>query len=270
MAPSTPTDISPLAALLRRYAYAYTACHDLTVCDEIMVEDYRLKMGPFEAKGRDETYKPTAAQQFRQFPGLGFTVHDLVLSRDRAALHFTEHGYSPRHGRPAAWHGVSLYRWDGERLLECRVEQDYFARRAQLRGEAAPVMSSPGIDPWSAAPGGHDESVHAAALGWLRDGGLGRIPVGGMDDETHRASARVVLDDMRTEVLDLFVADDRAAFHAVVEGRYAGGLPGCDDVAGAAGQLYVAGLVTFAEGRVVRATAVSDRLAFERRLRRRP
>lgn len=258
--------VSPLAAALRRYSYAYTAVHDLAVCDDLMVEDYRLVMGPFVAQGRDDSYKPAAVKQFDQFPGLGFTVHDLVLGHDRAALHFTEHGRSMSHGRTAAWSGVSLYRWDGQRLLECRVEQDYFARRGQLRGETAAVLSSPAVDPWTQVPAGHDDAVAGTARRWLTGGGLVDLPQGALDDERHRPMARVWLDDVTTDVLDLFAAGDRAAFHVALDGRYAGGLPGRDTYTGRSGRLYAAGVLTVAGDEVTSVSAVSDRLAFERRL----
>ena len=144
--------LHPLAALLRRYAFAYTAAHDFDVCREIMVDDYVLRMGDAELRGRDDHYVPATRKQYRQFPGLGFTVHELVLGEDRAAFHFTEHGRSTLHGGCASWQGISLYRWNGERLVECRVEQDYHGRRTQQRlGVAQPVRPA-GIDPWTAPP----------------------------------------------------------------------------------------------------------------------
>src|SRR2546430_12055290 len=133
MEPSVP---EPFVALMRRYCIDYTARHDLSVCDDIMVPGYTLHMGVHHLAGRDEAYKPAAAAQFRQFPGLCLTVNEIICSGDRLALRFTEHGASARHdGARAAWAGVGLYRWDGQRLLENYVEQDYFGRRRQLRSE---------------------------------------------------------------------------------------------------------------------------------------
>ncbi len=50
--------IAPLAASLRRYCFAYTASHDPSVCDDIMVEDYTLHMGEFEIPAATTTTSP--------------------------------------------------------------------------------------------------------------------------------------------------------------------------------------------------------------------
>jgi predicted ester cyclase len=250
------TDLHPLAALLRRYAFGYTAAHDFAVCRELMVEDYVLRMGEHEVRGRDSAYVPATEKQYRQYPGLGFTVHELVLGEDRAALHFTEHGRSVLHGGCAAWSGISLYRWDGARLVECRVEQDYAGRRAQQRSGRANPVEAPGIDPWVVDPGPADAGTEAVVRGWLGSGGLADAPPGSLDDEHGAAPDRVRLDDPATTVLDLFTAGDRAAFHVLAEGTRDG----------RPASLYACGLATVAGGEVVAVRAVTDRLAAERRL----
>src|SRR5437763_13760106 len=104
--------MEPFVALIRRYCIDYTARHDLSVCDDIMVPGYTLHMGVHHLAGRDDAYKPAAAAQFRQFPGLCLTVNAIICSGDRLALRFTEHGASVRHdGARAAWGG------DGEAML---------------------------------------------------------------------------------------------------------------------------------------------------------
>jgi hypothetical protein len=250
------TDLHPLAALLRRYAFGYTAAHDFAVCRELMVEDYVLRMGEHEVRGRDSAYVPATEKQYRQYPGLGFTVHELVLGEDRAALHFTEHGRSVLHGGEAAWSGISLYRWDGERLVECRVEQDYAGRRAQQQSGRAHAIEAPGIDPWTGAAGAADPGTEAVVREWLSSGGLGRSAVGSLDDEHSAAVDRVRLEDAATTVLDLFTAGGRGAFHVVVSGMWDG----------RAASLYSTGLVTVAGGEVVGVRAITDRLGFSRRV----
>jgi hypothetical protein len=258
--------LHPLAALLRRYAFAYTAAHDFAVCREIMVEDYLLRMGDIELRGRDDRYVPATQKQYRQYPGLGFTVHELVLGEDRAAFHFTEHGRSTLHGGCASWQGVSLYRWDGERLLECRVEQDYHSRRTQQRLGTVHPVRPPGIDPWTAPPRSPDPDVDAVAHRWLAGGRLLDAPIGSLDDERDAPARRVLLSAPATEVLDLFGAGDRVAFHVVARGTYAGGLDGRDHLRGLPAELYASGLLTVRDGTVTDVYAVTDRLAAERRL----
>jgi predicted ester cyclase len=250
------TDLHPLAALLRRYSFGYTAAHDFAVCRELMVEDYVLRMGEHEVRGRDTAYVPATEKQYRQYPGLGFTVHELVLGEDRAALHFTEHGRSVLHGGGAAWSGISLYRWDGARLVECRVEQDYAGRRAQQRSGRAHRVQAPGIDPWTVDPSPAGAATESVVRDWLGVGGLADAPAGSLDDEHSAAPDRVLLDGATTTVLDLFAAGDRAAFPVLVEGTR-DGRPAA---------LYATGLASVAGGEVVAVRAITDRLAAERRL----
>jgi predicted ester cyclase len=188
--------VHPLAALLRRYAYAYTAAGDLSVARELMTPDYTLTMGTHVLRGRDQAYLPAVARQFRQFPTLGFTVHALVLGEDRAALRFTEHGRSTRTGTLAAWTGVSLYTWDGSRLTSCRVEQDYASRRHQLTTGTCDPVRPPAPDPWSVAPSPPDPAAEHTVRGWLAD----------------------------VEILDLFSAGPHVAFHTRRATRHTTGI----------------------------------------------
>ena len=127
-----------------------------------MVEDYTLHMGPHRVVGRDGNYRRAAERQFGQYPGLGFTVHDLLTNGDRIALRFSEHGRSARMGSCAVWGGISTYRWDGERLTECWVEQDYYARRRQLDAGISNPVEPPAIDPWSSGPEAAEANCEAA------------------------------------------------------------------------------------------------------------
>jgi hypothetical protein len=258
--------LHPLAAVLRRYSYAYTAAHDFRVCSEIMVDDYVLRMGEHEIRGRDAEYIPATRKQYRQYRGLGFTVHELVLGEDRAALHFTEHGRSAVHGGGAAWSGVSMYRWDGRRLIECRVEQDYYGRRTQQRTARANPILSPGLDPWTAHPAETDPDTESVVRTWLAAGGLGDAPIGSLDDEHAAPARRMLLSQPRTTVLDLFSAGDRVAFHVLLHGTYAGGLDRLDGYRHQPAALYVTGLATVRYGQVTDIRAITDRLAAERRL----
>ncbi|TDV56230.1 nuclear transport factor 2 family protein [Actinophytocola oryzae] len=237
----------PLAALLRRYAYAYTASGDVTRCRELMVDDYELTMGPVTLHGRDTEYLAAVRKQLRQFPALGFTVHDLVLGEDRAALRFTEHGRSTRTGTAAAWSGVSLYRWDGARLTHCGVEQDYASRRRQLETRACQVVASPAVDPWSVEPAAADREAEYAVRAWLEGAGVASLPAGSLDDEHVAPQDRMVPRDGTVTVLDLFSAGSRVAFHIRLDG--------------AATTRYVAGIAEVVGGAVASVRCVTDRLS---------
>jgi predicted ester cyclase len=258
--------LHPLVRLMRQYVYAYTCCHDFAECRRLIVDDYVLRMGEHELAGRDGQYIAATAKQYRQFPGLALTVHDVIVGEDRIAMHFTEHGRSTICDRLAAWSGISMYRWNGKKLTECRVEQDYFARRNQLRDNVCAPIVAPAVDPWSGrqqAPACGD--THKLVRDWLLRGELSRAPIGSLDDEYFAPACRPILSNQHVSILDMFTAGPRAAFHVVIRGRYRGGLDHPDVVANAEIPLYVAGLVTVRDGQV-QVRAVTGRIAAERRL----
>lgn len=258
--------IPAFGLVLRDYAYAYTASHDFDVCDRLMVEDYVLRMGEFEIRGRDEAYKPATEKQYRQYPGLGFTIHDFMTTGDRAALRFSEHGKSLLTGQLTSWRGISLYRWDGERLTECRVEQDYYSRRRQSEGGTSHPVPSPGTDPWTDSLAAPSTEVEDAVRGWLERGELFESETVSFDDEPEAGRERARLDGLSVEVLDLFSCGDQAAFHVRADGVYSGGL-GEEFAAlvGTSGSLYASGYVNAAGG-TISGHIVTDRLSFTRRL----
>lgn len=255
--------LPPLATVLRDYAYGYTAAHDFSVSNRIMVPDYVLHMGPITLRGRGGEYQTATRRQFEEFPGLGFTVHRFVTNGDRAALHFSEHGRSEKTGTSAVWEGISLYRWDGRSLTECRVEQDYHSRRRQLGSGVATEPKPPALDPWAHSQAEASAGTDSAVRRWLgkpgwRRGGAGLV----VDDGTEQ----LVLEQERTEILDLFTAGDTAAFHVLLSGAYAGGLEGCEDRAGTPADLYATGIVRVTPDRRVHGQIITDRLSARRRL----
>ena len=251
--------MEPFVALMRRYCLDYTARHDMAVCDDIMVPGYTLHMGGHEVAGRDEAYKPAAAAQFRQFPGLCLTVNEIICSGDRLAMRFSEHGASARHvGASASWGGIGLYRWDGQRLAENFVEQDYFARRRQLADGSPDPVEPPAVAPWDTPAAAPDPDAEAAVRAWLMAGDVTGVTV---DDG--RTAHRIVAAE-RTEVNDLFSAGDKVAFHAVQHGPLAGDDP---DFAGDGPvSLHLAGVVSVAGRRVIAGRVIRDRLGLSKRL----
>lgn len=257
--------VPALASRLRRYCFAYTASHDPSVCDDIMIEDYTLHMGEFQIRGRDDNYKPAAERQYRQFPGLGMSVHDLLVTPERAALHFSEYGRSVLSGTSAVWNGISMYHWDGERLTDCRVEQDYYSRRRQLRSGEPNRIEAPAHDPWAHPIEQPDAQVEAATREWLSRNGLVTLAIGSMDDEPVTSVARIVLDRPEIEILDCFSGAGRAAFHVTATGTITGWPGAADGVIGKRTTVYYSGIAHVRGGQVVGARVISDRLAVERR-----
>lgn len=264
--PAETPAVPVLASRLRRYCFAYTASHDPSVCDDIMIEDYTLHMGEFEIRGRDDNYKPAAEKQYRQFPGLGMSVHDLLITPERAALHFSEYGLSVLSGTTAAWSGISMYHWDGDRLTDCRVEQDYYSRRRQLQSGEPNRIDAPAHDPWASPIQQPDAQVEAVTREWLSRGGLVTLAIGSTDDEPVASAARIVLDQPEIEVLDCFSGAERAAFHVTATGTITGWPGAADGVVGKRTTVYYSGIAHVRDGQVASARVMSDRLAAERRI----
>lgn len=256
-------------ALMRRYCHDYTNRQDFTACDTIMVPQYTLHMGTYHLTGRDSAYKPATSRQFQQFPGLCLTVNELVTNGDRLCLRFSEHGASVRHaGALAAWGGIGLYKWDGERLTENFVEQDYYSRRAQLASGAALPVETSAIAPWDAQPAPADPSAEAIVRELLEEGDLTQTRGVVFDDEWTGAVRQRVIEPTGAQIDDLFSAGSQVAFHAALRGRVADDFA-IGDVAAARGQdavLHMSGLVTLRDGQIVSGRVIRDRLGLYRRL----
>lgn len=260
-------NLDPLSKLLQRYCFAYTATHDFSVADQIMADDYTFYMGEHVFTGREEAYKPAADRQFKAYPGLGFAVHDFFSNGDRCAMYFSEYGHAVQHNADTAWHGVSLYRWNGKRLTECRIEQDYYARRRQLATKIPDPVDQPAYAPWTATAQKADPSSEAVVSAWLKDGGLLKSEIGSLDDEHFAPSiARVLLRNEKTEITDIMSAGKRVAFQIKIAGQYAGGLAELSGHEGADAVLYATGMADVEDGAVRNVKAVTDRYTMERRV----
>ncbi|TWE23588.1 SnoaL-like polyketide cyclase [Prauserella muralis] len=263
--------MQPFVSLMRRYVVDYTNRHDTTVCREIMEPDYVLHMGRFDLAGRDDAYIPAVRKQFEQFPGLTLTVHQLVASGDRLAMRFSEHGASVRHsGHRAAWAGIALYRWNGSKLTENFVEQDYFARRRQLGDGVCDPLEAPAPAPWDTTAEPANPAAERLVRDWLTAEWTDGVDARGVayDDEwTGRDPAPLIAADT-TDIHELFSAANTVAFRGVQHGTYLGGL-GADvsNRLDCPANVHLAGLLTVTEGHRLSGRIVRDRLGLYRALR---
>ncbi|MBN9110281.1 MAG: ester cyclase [Pseudonocardia sp.] len=247
----------PFVALMRRYVNDYTNRHDTSVCAEIMEPDYTLRMGPHEVAGRDELYIPAAQKQFTEFPGLCLTVHEIVTNGERLAMRFSEHGRSVRHdGAAAVWTGLGLYRWNGRKLVDNFVEQDYLSRRRQLAGGPTAVVEAPATAPWDTVAAAPSPEAEAVVRAWI----------GRDDDNVTVDDSPSLLVDASSQVDDLFSAGPNVAFRVTRTGTYSGGLDVDPAMVGRPATLHMVGLVHVTDGRVVGGNVVRDRLGLTRSL----
>jgi hypothetical protein len=262
--------MEPFVALMRRYCIDYTNSHDQSVCDEIMEPHYVVHISGFDLP-RDAAYKPAVTRVFARFPGLQLQVHELVTNGERLAMRFSEHGAAvDAGGRLAAWGGIGLYRWNGRRLLENFVEQDFLAQEEQLESGRSAPLEVPHLDPWLATRA-EPASAAAEALvrSWLAKGDLRSAASVVIDGSWYAGLAEPTLDVAAVEVNALFSAGERVAFHVTQRGRYRGGLPGVN--AGCVGRdatLRCVGLARVRAGEVTGVRAITDRASTRRELLR--
>ncbi|MEX1171082.1 MAG: nuclear transport factor 2 family protein [Chloroflexota bacterium] len=257
---------------MRRYCIDYTSVHDASVCDAIMSDAYEITISG-RTMGMDG-YGDAVAAAFRRYPTLVLTVHDMILSGDRLAMHFSEHGAAaddPDH--VAVWPGISLYRWDGAQLLSCRVEQDFLGRDEQTASGHTAALDPGHPDPWATTRNAPTDDITEAALRTWLD----RLA---SDPATTLAAPEVrlletgdgrepLLSDGQIMIDDMFSAGDRAAAAVTIRGAYAGGLPGVDAaLLGTDVELPATLLARVTDGAVSEIRLVRDRWGLIRRLRR--
>lgn len=244
------TTMHPFVALMRKYAIDYTNSHDQSTYADLFTEDYTVHISGVDLV-RDESYGPATAALFEQAPGLGLVVHELVLNGDRLCMRFSEHAAMLRPDgtrRLSCWRGIGLYDWNGTRLIENHVEQDFMARRRQLRSGVPDALEPPHLDPWMttvpvpANPAAVDAVRDALTAGRLLDARSAFV------DDAEGPDAAFVVDTDSVVINDIFSAGGRVAVHATVTGPYRGGVDGVlDDAIGTTTDLHVAALVSVAD-----------------------
>src|SRR5689334_3069683 len=220
------------ARLLRRFAVDLLTSHDIVAVESIMDPAYCLTIGGHALDGRDQSYRPAIASLFEQFPGLCVTVHGVMLAAGAAALRFTEHGASAKQpGSAAAWAGVALFRIEDGRLRCGWAEEDYLARKRQLKTGRCDPIGAPHAAPWDAKCEPADGSTEDAVRHWLSDPAacLRPGPVEEVSAEGPRFAALVAATaPLRSNLTALVSAGERAAFHLECSGSYAGGFDDID------------------------------------------
>lgn len=258
--------ISIQARALRGFAVDFLTSHDNQAVEWVMDPAYRLSIGGHLFDGRDHSYLPATAAQLDQFPGLTVTVHDVILGEAGVAMRFTEHGASTRdEGRVAAWRGITLFRLDAGRLAHGWAEEDYFARKRQLKSGVADTVAAPALAPWDQPVESADAATELAVRTWL-PGFVDDPLVEAVMVEGPQLAELVDIDTV--EISHMFSAGARAAAHCVCRGRYKGGFDDIDrGLVGASVDFRIAAMFDVAGGAVTRAQICADRLGLHRQLK---
>ncbi len=253
---------------MRRFSVDYLTCHNLAQIPEIMDPSYRLVIAGVVFDGRDEAYKPAAIEQLSEFPGLVVTAHDVVFSPDAIALRFTEHGASRKYQRrSAAWGGITIFSIKGGRIFRGWSEEDYLARKRQLKTGQADPVKAPHNAPWDQPCVAPDDATHALVSTWLEDPEA-LIGCKALDEIIHDGPLFAdVMEPQSVRCNALFTAGPRASFHVEYSGAYKGGFdnPG-RGLRGAPVTMGVAGIVDVEGGAIAKAQIAMDSLGLSRRL----
>ncbi len=254
--------MDPIVVLMRGFVVDFFNRHDASICRELMTADYTLRVGDLVISGRDHEYIPAVQQQFDQFPGLGMTVHGLLVGDDRIALHFSEHGVSGGPGgRSACWSGIALYSSNGVQLTGCVAIEDYAARRRQLTTGVVDRIDSPMAAPWDTMSASSDPDAEALVRSWLAQ--PMSVPAAGViyDDEHLVASTPHSFEVTETEVTDMFSAGSRVAFHMRQLGHTTGEP---SESSPRPATLFSVGIVEVVNGTVSAGRVIRDRAGLRR------
>lgn len=250
--------------LMKRYCIDYVNVGDQSVTRELMVEDYVLHMGFHEVMGRDTAYFDATAGLMAQYPGLMLTVHEIATSGERLMMRFTEHGRRQKDGAVCAWGGIALYRWNGEKLLHCSVEQDYWSRRRQIEAGETDLIDAPTAAPWRGDAEAPSPEAEEIVRDWLQGGRLASTPDVFCDDGWIDGRRMLAIEQRQIEIEDLFSVGSRVGFRVLQHGDTAADFaPG---IVGKTTSLHATGIVHVARGAVVGGRIIRNRLDMGKRL----
>lgn len=260
--------ISASARLLRGFAVDFLTAHNPAATQWVMDPAYCLSISGVVLDGRDNVYLPATVAQLEQFPGLCVTVHDVIIGPDAVAMRFTEHGVTIRQpGCAAAWGGITLFQIENGRLRRGWAEEDYFARKRQLKTGICDNILAPHQAPWDVADALPQPATEAITRAWLNVPGAIVDPaqIDAICMEGPSFSALIAPDELR--INQLFSAGNRVAFHADGHGRYMGGFDDIDPrLIGQKVVLPFAGMMTVQDGLVTHVQISADRLGLYRHL----
>jgi hypothetical protein len=245
--------MEPFLKLMKTYCIDYTNSHDTSWLPAIMTDDYVVNICGHRLQ-RSASYQESVEALFADAPGLNITIHEIYFNGDRLAMRFSEHAtFVSRNNARATWRGFSTYTWDGTRLTECWVEQDFFSRYQQFKSGVPYAPRSPAIDAWMTSPTPEDPNALSAALNWLQTFDLSRATSHSIDDSDDNPAWTMPIVPRKVEITDAFSAGGKVPFHATVTGTLTPG-------DGKEVRMPVCGVITVAStGAIEQVEAVFDR-----------
>jgi hypothetical protein len=223
-----------------------------------------LEIGDVVFAGRDTQWLPAVQQQFKLFPSLSMTVHQAIAGENWAAAWFSEHGASD--GKSACWSGVAIYIHDGEKLIRCVAQEDYFTRHRQMKSGVSDHLEAPAVAPWDLPQEAPDQDAMAIVSQWLNKSWPPSEKLVRCDDE-HITGVPLEFQVTNTVIDELHASGSVVAFHAKQTGIYLKGLSGLEPNQSNA-VLHCNGLVRVMDGKVESGRVIRDRVGLKASLKK--
>jgi len=250
--------------LLKRWVVHYFNQHSDEAAREFIAPDYKLEIGDVVFAGRDTQWLPAVQQQFKLFPSLSMTVHQAIAGENWAAAWFSEHGASD--GKSACWSGVAIYIHDGEKLIRCVAQEDYFTRHRQMKSGVSDHLEAPAVAPWDLPQEAPDQDAMAIVSQWLKKSWPPSEKLVRCDDE-HITGVPLEFQVTNTVIDELHASGSVVAFHAKQTGIYLKGLSGLEPNQSNA-VLHCNGLVRVMDGKVESGRVIRDRVGLKASLKK--
>ena len=250
-------------SLARRWVVDYFNRHDASAAREFATPTYALRIGEYTFAGRDEQWLPAVQKQMDQFPGLGMTVHQVLVGTNEVAVWFTQHGAAAG-GRIACWSGVAIYQSNGHQLTGCVAQEDYLTRQRQLKSGVGDAIDAPAPAPWDTVPLSPNPQAEALVRQWLAHSWPCSESAVRCDDE-HITRLALDFSVQDSDITVLFSSGSEVAFHVRQTGFYRGGLIG-QPASTRLTVLHANGIVRVEAGRVVAGRVIRDRAGLRAQL----
>lgn len=250
--------------LLKRWVVNYFNQHSDEAAREFIAPDYKLEIGDVVFAGRDTQWLPAVQQQFKLFPSLSMTVHQAIAGENWAAAWFSEHGASD--GKSACWSGVAIYIHNGEKLIRCVAQEDYFTRHRQMKSGVSDHLEAPAVAPWDLPQEAPDQDAMAIVSQWLNKSWPPSEKLVRCDDE-HITGVPLEFQVTNTVIDELHASGSVVAFHAKQTGIYLKGLSGLEPNQSNA-VLHCNGLVRVMDGKVESGRVIRDRVGLKASLKK--
>ena len=249
---------------MKRWVVNYFNQHSDEAAREFIAPDYKLEIGDVVFAGRDTQWLPAVQQQFKLFPSLSMTVHQAIAGENWAAAWFSEHGASD--GKSACWSGVAIYIHDGEKLIRCVAQEDYFTRHRQMKSGVSDHLEAPAVAPWDLPQEAPNQEAMGIVSQWLNKSWPPSEKLVRCDDE-HITGVPLVFQVTTTVIDELHASGSVVAFHAKQTGIYLKGLSGLEPNQSNA-VLHCNGLVRVMDGKVESGRVIRDRVGLKASLKK--